>query len=431
MPIAARKPDRAGSSDRGKWTVGGSTACLVLSWATQAEGKRIVKKGFHLASRMTAIQPFYVMELLGRARELESQGRSIVHMEVGEPDFPAADSLIEAARALLEHGRIGYTPALGLPELRIAIAAYYLEYYGVEVPAERIVVTPGASGALLAAMTVLVDPGDQILMTDPGYPCNRHFVRLMGGEPVAIPVTAHSGYQLTAEQVARSWGPRTRGVMVASPANPTGTILPERMLRDIFGVADARGGVLLVDEIYHGLTYGRRCSTALALSDDVFVINSFSKYFGMTGWRVGWLVAPLRCIGAVERIMQNVFLAASTVAQHAALAALAPQTRPVFEARRVEFQARRDLLVPALRDMGFGVPVFPEGAFYVYADSSRFAADSHELAMRLLEEVGVAVTPGRDFGVNAPERHLRFAYTTGQDQLREGITRLRSFLAAE
>lgn len=371
------------------------------------------------------------MELLRRARELESQGRSIIHMEVGEPDFPAADTMVEAAKALLQDGRIGYTPALGLPELRSAIAAYYQEYYGVQVPAERIVVTPGASGALLAAMSVLVEPGDQVLVTDPGYPCNRHFVQLLGGEPVAIPVSARGGYQPTAEQVASTWGSRTQAVMLASPANPTGTIVPEETLRDIFAVVDARRGVLVVDEIYHGLTYRSRCGTALALSEDVFVINSFSKYFGMTGWRVGWLVAPSWCISAVERIMQNVFLAASTIGQHAALAALAPQTRPVLEHRRAEFQARRDLLVPALRDMGFGVPVYPDGAFYVYADSSGFAADSHDLAMRLLEKAGVAVTPGRDFGVNAPERHLRFAYTTGQDQLREGIARLQSFLAGE
>lgn len=382
-----------------------------------------------LAARAAEIEPFHVMDILARARALEAQGRSIIHMEIGEPDFPAPDPIIQAGIAALTAGHTHYTPALGLPALREAIAAFYRTRYGVAVAPARIVVTPGSSGALLLAMGVLLDPGDEVLLADPGYPCNRHFVRFTEGRAIGVPAGAETHFQLTAELAERHWSPRTRAAMVASPANPTGTLLSLDQLRDLHGVVSRRGGALIVDEIYHGLTYGRDAPTALAISDEVFVINSFSKYFGMTGWRLGWLVAPERFVPALDRLAQNIFLAASTPAQHAALAAFQPDTIAVLEQRRHEFQRRRDFLLPALRGLGFDIPVTPEGAFYLYADCSRFSRDSQDFARRLLDEAGVAITPGLDFGRFQPKTHVRFAYTTDMARLREGVERIKQFVS--
>jgi aspartate/methionine/tyrosine aminotransferase len=380
------------------------------------------------ARRVAAIAPFHVMELLARSQALESTGRSIIHMEVGEPDFPAAEPVMAAARRALQEGRTRYTPAVGIPALRQAIAEYYRTRYGVGVAPERILVTPGASGALQLATAVLVNPGQQVLMTDPGYPCNRHLVYLAEGEPVAIPVGAHEAYQLHPELVRRCWTDRTSAVLLASPANPTGTLVPREDLQAIIHLVEERGGRVIVDEIYHGLTYGTQASTALALSDNVFVVNSFSKYFGMTGWRLGWLVAPSDYVRDAEKLAQNLFLAPSTPAQYAALAAFSPAALAVFESRREEFQKRRDFLLPALRDLGFEIPLAPAGAFYLYADCSRFTDDSYRFAMALLENAGVAITPGIDFGRHAATRHVRFAYTNSLANLSEGVKRLRQAL---
>lgn len=381
-----------------------------------------------LARRLAAIAPFHVMELLGRAQALETEGRSIIHMEVGEPDFPTAAPVLAAGQRALSEGRTRYTAAAGIPALRQAIADDYRRRYGVVVPAERIIVTPGASGALLLATAVLINPGDRLLLTDPGYPCNRHFVRLLDGEPVGLPVGLDEQYQLDAVRVARAWDERTVGVLLASPANPTGTVVTEAALAAIIEVIAARGGRLIMDEIYHGLLYGTTVPTALALSDQVFVINSFSKYFGMTGWRLGWLVAPEGYVREAEKLAQNLFLAPSTPAQYAALAAFSEPALAEFERRRDEFQARRDFLLPALRALGFGIPVTPPGAFYLYADCSRFTDDSYRFAWRLLEEAGVAITPGIDFGEHQANRHVRFAYTTTRDRLAEGVARLQQVL---
>jgi len=382
-----------------------------------------------IAKRMTTIAPFHVMELLARAQALEAAGRSIIHMEVGEPDFATAEPILAAAQAALTAGRTRYTAAAGIPELRRAIADYYRQVEGVDVPAERIVVTPGASGALQLATAISINPGEQVLMADPGYPCNRHFVRLVDGEPVCIPVGPDSAYQLTAEHVASHWTERTVAVLLATPANPTGTVVSQAMLEDILAVVRARGGRLLVDEIYRGLIYEAVPPTALALSDQVFVVNSFSKYFGMTGWRLGWLVAPEGYVREAEKLAQNIFLAPSTPAQYAALAAFTPAARTILEARRREFQVRRDFLLPALRELGFAIPVTPAGAFYLYADCSRLSDDSHGFAMRLLEDIGVAITPGIDFGSHQANRHVRFAYTNSLEKLAEGVERLRRVLA--
>jgi len=383
----------------------------------------------HIARRMASIQPFFVMDLLARARQHEAQGRSIIHMEIGEPDFPTPEPVVRAGLAAVARGDLHYTPALGLPALREAIAAFYQRRYGVAVPAERIVITPGGSGALLLALGVLVDPGQRVLLAEPGYPCNRHFVRFVEGEPVAVPVGVASRYQLTSELVEHHWQPETVAALVASPANPTGTVVAPAELAAIVAAVEGRDGHLICDEIYHGLVYGGEAATALASSDQVFVVNSFSKYFHMTGWRLGWLVVPEGYVAAVDRLAQNLFLAASTPAQHAALAAFQPETLAILDARRDELRRRRDFLLPALRDLGFGIPVTPDGAFYLYADCTAHTGDSFAFAERLLEEAGVAVTPGRDFGTHQPERHLRFAYTTSLSDLEEGVRRLRAFLA--
>jgi len=383
-----------------------------------------------IAARMGRIQPFYVMDLLARARELERSGRDLVHMEVGEPDFPTPEPVVRAGQQALAGGRTHYTPALGLRELREAIAAHYAEQFGVGLEPGRVAVTPGASGALLLALGVLVNPGDEVLMADPGYPCNRHFVELLEGRPVSLPVGPESGYQLTAELVEAAWTPATRVVLVATPSNPTGTLLRPEQLRALQQVVQERGGMLVVDEIYHQLVFDHPPYTALSEAQELFVINSFSKYFCMTGWRLGWLVAPDAYLNAIDRLAQNIFLAAPTLSQHAALAAFSQETRAVTEQRRQAFRERRDFLLPALRELGFELPLNPEGAFYLYARCSAQTDDSFAFAEALLERGGVAVTPGRDFGSNRPEEHLRFAYTTEITRLEEGVERIRRFMAA-
>jgi aspartate/methionine/tyrosine aminotransferase len=380
------------------------------------------------ASRVQDIAPFRVMEILARAHELERQGRSIVHMEIGEPDFPTPQPICEAGIAALAKGELFYTPAQGLMVLREAIAGFYRIRYGVAVPPSRIITTTGSSGALLLAVAALVNPGDRVLVADPGYPCNRHFVRLMEGEPVGVAVGADSNYQLTPELIEQHWDSRTVAALVASPSNPTGTLVPSEHLKAMTEFASARGGTLIVDEIYHGLVYESAVTTALAFSDDVFVINSFSKYFNMTGWRLGWMVVPHRYVADIDKLAQNVFLAAPTPAQHAALAAFEPETLAILEVRRAEFKARRDYLVPALRALGFDIPHTPQGAFYIYAGCSRLTQDSVAFARDLLERAGVAITPGIDFGSNAPERHVRFAYTNSLERLQEGVRRIGEFL---
>jgi aspartate/methionine/tyrosine aminotransferase len=381
-----------------------------------------------IAQRLAGVEPFHVMELLTRARELEARGRSIVHMEIGEPDFPTAKPICDAGIRIIETGNLFYTPALGLPQLRAAIAGFYRTRYGVTVSPSRIIVTSGASGALLLAIAVLIDNGDEVLMADPGYPCNRNFVRMMGGVADEIAVGADSAYQLTPDLVAARWTARTRAVMAASPSNPTGTLMPEPAMRAIAAIARERGGAMIIDEIYHGLVYDGEYTTALALSDDVFVINSFSKYFNMTGWRLGWMVVPEAYVRDFEKLSQNIYLSAPTPSQHAALAAFAPETIAILEARRAEFRARRDFLVPALRDAGFRIPVVPQGAFYVYADCSALCDDSFAFARDLLEQAGVAITPGADFGANAAARHVRFAYASAVPVLAEGVKRIADFV---
>ena len=405
------------------------------------------------AARMAQIESFYAMEIMREAAALEHAGRSIIYLCVGEPDFVAPAAVMDAADAAARRGDTHYTVALGIAPLRAAIAGFYTTRYGFALPAERVAVTAGASGALLILFGTLVNPGDEWLMPDPTYPCNRRFVSLFGGTTKLIPCGASGNYQLTPELVERHWGPNTRGVMLASPSNPTGTTVSPEAMRGIHKAVRAHGGALVVDEIYHGLTYtpapsGGRVGnpaghplgdlagskrfteepTALTLGDDVFVVNSFSKYFSMTGWRLGWLAAPAAHMAQIEKLAQNLFICPSTIAQHAALECFAPASLAIYEERRAEFAARRDYLVPALRDLGFKIPHTPEGAFYVYADVSAFSDDSFRFCTEVLHGAGVAITPGRDFGDVDAHKYVRLTYTIDIARLQEVVARLKTFL---
>src|SRR5687768_4870301 len=385
-----------------------------------------------LARRTKTIQPFRVVDVMEAAWAAERAGRSIVHFEVGEPDFGTPPAVVEAATKAIADGRVRYTSSLGIPELREAISGYYADRFGVDVPARRVVITTGASGALLLALAATIDRDDEVLLADPGYPCNRNLIRMCEGLPVGIPVGAASDYQLTTGLVTDRWTERTKAVLLATPSNPTGTLVAAAELAGIAAEAHGRGGVCFVDEIYGELVYDRPPATVLAapgLTDDgaPFVINSFSKTFGMTGWRLGWMVCPDWALPAIEALAQNAFIAPPAPAQYGGLAAFSPEVWALVEERRRAFAARRDLLLDGLRATGFGVPVTPQGAFYIYARSDALDGDSMRLAHRLLDEAGVAAVPGLDFGDHEPEAHMRFSYTTSLDQITEGVRRLTAW----
>jgi aspartate/methionine/tyrosine aminotransferase len=380
------------------------------------------------AKRLNDIEPFRVVEVLTRAKEMAKAGIDVVHMEAGEPDFATAEPIVAAAKEALDQGATYYTSALGIPELREKVSWFYQRQYGIDVPASRILITPGASGALLLVAALLVDPGEGILMADPGYPCNRNFLRLVEGEGQLVPVTYKDRYQLTASNAAKAWQQNTVGALVASPANPTGEILNRQQLQELFALTQAKKGHLIVDEIYHGLTYGLDAPSILEITDQAFVINSFSKYFGMTGWRLGWLVAPEDAIEPLERLAQNLFISMSTMAQYGALAGFEEETLAILEQRREVFHQRRDYLVAALKDIGFDIPTVPDGALYIYANIERFSNDSSEFCRRVLDDIAVAITPGADFGKFNANTHVRFAYTTSLTQLEKGVARLREYL---
>jgi aspartate/methionine/tyrosine aminotransferase len=379
------------------------------------------------ARRAAEIEPFEVMDVLARAQALERAGRRVVHMEIGEPDFTAPAPVVEAGIRALRDGRTAYTATLGLASLREAIAAHYAERFRAHVDPARIAVTAGASGALLTVAALYVDPGDEILVPDPGYPGYRHFVRAFEGVPKTLAVSAASDFQPTLEMVRAAWGPRTKGLLLGSPSNPTGTLIAQQQLQNIAAFIAERGGVLLVDEIYQGLVYGMEPWTAFGLPGEVVLINSFSKYFCMTGWRLGWVVLPPPALRGFEKLAQHLFISAPAAAQHAAASAFAPESLSILEQRRSEFARRRDFLVPALKKAGLSIPAEPHGAFYVYADVGR---DARAYARELLEEEAVAATPGIDFGANATERYVRFAYTRSMEDLEEAARRIARFASA-
>lgn len=382
-----------------------------------------------IASRMDLITPFYVMELLRRAKQLEAEGRDIIHMEIGEPDFATPEPITNAGLAYIKKGQVKYAPAAGLPELRQKIADFYRRNYQVSVPIERVFITPGASGAFLLALGVSLNPGDEILLSDPCYPCNQNFIRLFAGNVKRVPVYADTAYQLSVDLLQQHWQTQTQGVLVASPSNPTGTIIQAAELENMVNFVIQKQGLFFSDEIYHGLVYESGTASALEFSDQVFVINSFSKYFGMTGWRAGWLIVPEAHIEATEKLAQNIFISTSSHSQFAALAAFDELTLQELERRRVDFALKRDFLYENLLRLGFKIPVKPAGAFYIYANCSALTDNSQQFAEQLLEEAGVAVTPGKDFGHNKCDQYLRFAYTGSMQKMQQGIQRLEQFIS--
>ncbi|HZQ71325.1 MAG TPA: aminotransferase class I/II-fold pyridoxal phosphate-dependent enzyme [Burkholderiales bacterium] len=367
------------------------------------------------------------MDVLARAHALEAAGRRVLHLEIGEPDFTAPAPVVEAAVRALRDGRTAYSATLGVPALREAIARHYLSRFKVEIPVARIAITAGASGGLLTALALYVDPGDEILVADPGYPGYRHFVRAFEGVSRPLAVDAQSAFQPTPEMVRAAWGPRTKGLLLGTPSNPTGTLIEPGALGEIASFVAAKGGVLLVDEIYQGLVYGTEPRTALGLEGDIVVINSFSKYFCMTGWRLGWVVLPQEATRSFEKLAQHFYISAPSPAQYAAVAAFSAESLQVLEERRREFGRRRDLLLPALQRAGLAVPAEPRGAFYVYADCGR---DCRVFTRELLEREAVAATPGVDFGANATGRFVRFAYTRSLGELEEAAEKIRRFASS-
>ncbi|MFZ9373259.1 MAG: pyridoxal phosphate-dependent aminotransferase [Burkholderiaceae bacterium] len=393
-----------------------------------------------IAARAERIEPFYVMEVAKAAQALAQQvahsAEPMIFLNIGEPDFTAPPRVQEAAQRAIREGATQYTQALGLPALRERISGWYRSHFGIDVPARRIAVTAGASAALQLACLALVEAGDEILMPDPSYPCNRQFVSAAEGTPVLLPTSAAQRFQLSADQVREAWGPHTRGVLLASPSNPTGTSLHPDELRRILALVRERGGIALLDEIYLGLSHDAAFGqSALAFDDQVVSINSFSKYFNMTGWRLGWLVVPEALMPAIERLAQNLFICPSTVSQLAALACFEPDSLAEYERRRAEFRARRDFFIPALNAMGLPVPVMPDGAFYAWADCSAACerlgiADSWEFAFEVMKRAHVAITPGRDFGHRDMQRWVRFSTANSMAQLQEAARRLARMLQA-
>ena len=392
-----------------------------------------------LASRAERIEPFYVMEVAKAAAELGAQvahtDAPMLYLNIGEPDFTAPPLVQDAAERAIRDGRTQYTSALGLPALRERVSDWYRSHFGLNIPAQRIVITAGASAALQLACLALIEPGDEMLMPDPSYPCNRHFVSAADGRAVLLPTRAEQRFQLSADQVREHWGPQTRGVLLASPSNPTGTSIAPEEMRRIHAEVQSRGGITMVDEIYLGLSYDATFGhSALALDDQVISLNSFSKYFNMTGWRLGWMVVPEALVPAIERLAQNLYICPSTVAQQAALACFEPESLRVFEARRAEFQARRDAFIPALQAIGLSVPVMPDGAFYAWADCTQACArlgvkDSWDFAFEVMRRAHVAITPGRDFGQADTARFVRFSTASSMQTLQTSVERLRQLLA--
>ncbi|MEG0920350.1 MAG: pyridoxal phosphate-dependent aminotransferase [Comamonas sp.] len=392
-----------------------------------------------IANRADRIEPFYVMEVAKAAQALAAKvagsADPMIFLNIGEPDFTAPPLVQEAANRAIAGGMTQYTPALGLEPLRQALSDWYAQRFGVDVPARRIVITAGASAALQLVSLALINAGDEVLMPDPSYPCNRHFVSAAEGTAVLLPTTAEERFQLSAEKVQAAWNDKTRGVLLASPSNPTGSSIAPDELRKIHDVVKAGGGVTIIDEIYLGLSYDDAYGqTALAIDENIISINSFSKYFNMTGWRLGWAVVPDALVPVMERLAQNLFICASTISQHAALACFAPESIAEYERRRAEFKARRDYFIPALEALGMPVPVAPDGAFYAWADCTQAAQKlgvqgSWDFAYAVMERAHLAITPGRDFGTVDTGRFVRFSTANSMDQLQEAIARLQKLLA--
>jgi aspartate/methionine/tyrosine aminotransferase len=382
----------------------------------------------HLPAAVERVSPFRVMSVMARALELEKMGRKIIHMEVGEPDFRTAKPIIEAGKHALDGGRTQYTAAIGLEKLRIKISEHYQAKNNVAVDPRRILVTPGASGGLTLLANMLVAAGDGVLLTDPAYPCVRNFIHLMNAQPQLMPVTMANNFQPSVADYEKHRRANTRGLWLASPSNPTGTIMARQGLAAASQWATQHELHLLVDEIYHGLHYVDDMPSILEVDQSAFVVNSFSKYFGMTGWRLGWIVVPEDYIDTATKLAQNLYISASSIAQYAALAAFTDEAQAIFEQRRQAFRERRDFMAAALAEIGFVIPEKIQGAFYIYADISAFSDDAEDFCCRLIEEQGVAITPGADFGDFLSKRYVRIAFTTSMADLELGVARLKSAL---
>jgi len=390
-----------------------------------------------ISQRAQAISPFLAMEFGKHAAELEAAGHHVIRLNLGEPDFGAPPAVRAELQRIAADTAMPYTGALGLPALREAIARFYQQAHGLSLNPERVVVTAGASAALLLLTAALVDPGDEVLVGDPSYPCNRQFLSGFGADVRLVPTDARSRFQLDLAAVQRHWRARTRGLMIATPSNPTGTSVPPAELAAICDWARAHGAWRIVDEIYLNLSDADADSasaghaappTILAADPGACVINSFSKYFGMTGWRLGWAVVPDELVPVMERLAQNYYICASTPAQMAALACFTPDSIAVCEARKREFGERRALVLQGLADIGLHVPVPPDGAFYVYIDVSSTGLDAMQFCERALQEAHVALTPGHDFGVCSAKAHVRLSYAASKADLTEGLARLTAFL---
>ncbi|MFV2057777.1 MAG: aminotransferase class I/II-fold pyridoxal phosphate-dependent enzyme [Thiohalomonadales bacterium] len=390
---------------------------------------RAPREAVVLADRLKLIRPFYAMAMLDQAKRLEAQGKHIIHMEVGEPDFVTAAPIIAAATQALQEGRVHYTAATGLPALRESIASHYQHRYLKAVLPGQVMISTGASGALILALAAILNPGDEVLMADPGYPCNKNFVQLFAAKAVEIAVGEPQNFQLCIDSVQRHWTEKTKLVMLASPSNPTGTVISPQALNKIAAWVEAQGAWLVVDEIYHGLVYDTSLETAALTNAHTIVVNSFSKYYGMTGWRLGWLVAHENIIDKIDVLAQNMFLAPPTVAQYAALACFSEASQQILQQRCAIFQQRRDYLHAELQSLGFDMYASPAGAFYLYVGCEKFSKDSMAFCQALLQEAGVATTPGADFGDYQADRHLRFAYTTTMNELEQAVDRLQKYLA--
>ena len=377
---------------------------------------------------MKKISPFRVMTVMDRASTLEAQGETVIHMEVGEPDFTTAPPILRAAKVAMDNGKTQYTLAPGIIELREKIAYRYLQKYKVEINPDRILITPGASGGLTLLANMLVSPGDGILIPDPAYPCVRNFVHMLSAESQLVPVGLEQNFQPTLQQIIQNRKENTVGVWLASPSNPTGTILGREEMVAISEWTSTKGLHLLVDEIYHGLQYVSDVPSVLEICDNAFVVSSFSKYFGMTGWRLGWIIVPEDYIEIARILSQNLFISAPSISQFAALAAFTKEAEEVFEKRRVAFKDRKSFLTSELTSLGFIIPEEIHGAFYVYADISKFSQDSERFCDSLLTQQKVAITPGTDFGQYRAKQHVRFAFTTSMEDLSIGVERLKSTL---
>lgn len=369
------------------------------------------------------------MDILARCKQMEAQGRDIIHMEIGEPDFPAPQPIMDAGVAALQKQQTFYTSAQGLPELRAAISEDYSKRFNCSVDSQQIFITPGASGAIQLVFSYVLQDRKTLMIGDPTYPCNRNVAKLLNANIEAVAVDERSDFQLDLEAVQNHWHADVAAVLIASPSNPTGTVLDKQELLAIADFLASKGSVLIVDEIYQGLNYGNAPSSVAGLRDNIFVINSFSKYFGMTGWRIGWCVTPSAYIKSLDAIAQNTYLASSTPAQFAAIASYQQQTFDIVEQRRSIFHQRRDLLCDALSVMPLKIPSIPQGAFYVYVNVADVCDDSFHFCQQLLEQTGVAVTPGCDFGQHNAKQYIRLAYTSHEERLSEGMKRIRSFIA--